>query len=326
MSVQQRGKSFEAYVQVNGSRARKSFPNHDDAALWEAQARHNLQRGLLAPTHINSDTGVSSMWSLGKALDEAFETLWDGGKNETSMISTMKLLNGWFGFRTPVSKVDTELVKGYVKQMKKQGRSGGTINRHLSCLRQGLQMAVDSRQLTELPKIHRAREEQHSVKWYKPHQEKMILDTLLEMEENYLHDMAVVSVDTGMRASELLKFDPTPVPIGNNWGLMIPDRKNGDDLLLPVTKRVLHCIERTKFTKHPRQFRRAWDIMKSKTDLHNAIWKTWRSTCCSKLVMGGMDIFKVKEWMGHRNIQTTMKYAYLAPEGLLDGVSILEGK
>jgi len=37
-----------------------------------------------------------------------------------------------------------------------------------------------------------------------------------------------------------------------------------------------------------------------------------------------MDIFKVKNWMGHRNIQTTMKYAYLAPEGLLDGINILE--
>ena len=210
--------------------------------------------------------------------------------------------------------------------MKKQGRSGGTINRHLSCLRQGLTMALDNRQLTELPKIHRAKETQHSVKWYRPEQEELLLSTLLEMDQQYLYDAAVVSLDTGMRASELLKFNPTPVPIGNKWGLMIPDRKNGDDLLLPATDRVLQAIERTQFTKHPKQFRSTWNMLRNKTGIEDALWKTWRSTCCSKLVMGGMDIFKVKNWMGHRNIQTTMKYAYLAPEGLLDGINILESK
>jgi len=324
MTVTQRGKTFQARIQVGEHRASKTFTNHGDAALWEAQAKYNLERGLLVPAHINADTGVSSAWSLGKSLDEAFEVLWDGGKNDYNMLCTIKLLNKWFGFKTPVSKVDTQLVKGYVTMMKKQGRSGGTINRHLSCLRQGLQMAVDNRQLTELPRIHRAKETQHSVKWYRPEQEKLLLCTLLDMDQQYLHDAAIVSVDTGMRASELLKFNPKPVAIGNKWGLMIPDRKNGDDLLLPATERVLEAVERTQFTKHPKQFRRQWDMLRNKTGMQDAIWKTWRSTCCSKLVMGGMDIFKVKNWMGHRNIQTTMKYAYLAPEGLLDGINILE--
>ncbi len=326
MSIQPRGKSYQAYVSVDGHKARKSFTHLADAELWEAQARHALKRGLMPPTHINSDTGVSSAWSLGRSLDEAYETLWEGTKSEDHVPSTMRCLTKWFGHKTPVSKVDTQLIKGYVQMMKKQGRSGGTINRHLSCLRQGLLMAVDNNQLSELPKIHRQKEANHSVKWYRPEQEKLLLDTLLDMGENYIHDAAVVSLDTGMRASELLKFDPTPIPIGNKWGLMIPDRKNGDDLLLPVTERVLECVERTTFDKHPKQFRKRWQKLRNRTNMQEAIWKTFRSTCCSKLVMGGMDIFKVKEWMGHRNIQTTMKYAYLAPEGLLDGLNILEGK
>lgn len=326
MSIQPRGKSYQAYVSVDGHKARKSFASRTDAELWEVQARHALKRGLLPPTHINSATGVSSAWSLGRSLDEAYETLWEGTKSEDHVPSTMRCLTKWFGHKTPVSKIDTQLIKGYVQMMKKQGRAGGTINRHLSCLRQGLLMAVDNNQLTELPKIHRQREANHTVKWYRPEQEKLLLDTLLDMGEDYIHDAAVVSLDTGMRASELLKFDPTPIPIGNKWGLMIPDRKNGDDLLLPVTDRVLECVERTTFDKHPRQFRKRWQKLRNRTNMQEAIWKTFRSTCCSKLVMGGMDIFKVKEWMGHRNIQTTMKYAYLAPEGLLDGINILEGK
>lgn len=326
MTIRQRGKSFEAYVQVNGNRKRMSFSTNEEATLWEAQARYNMQNGLLAPAGINSVGVVTACWTLGKALDEAYEQLWEGRKNEKSNESMMRLLTDWFGRKTPVNKIDAELWKDYKRYMQKRGRAGSTINRHKSCLLSALKMAKESKQLSELPVLRGGKESTPEVKWYRPHEVDLILKTFKDMGKDYLHDMAILSVDTGMRASEILKFDPTPIPIGNKWGMMIPDRKNGDPLLLPVTSRVLEVCERTEFTKHPKQFRRQWDMLRNITDRPDFIWKTFRSTCCSRLVQGGMDIFRVKEWMGHRNIQTTMKYAYLAPEGLLEGVDILEGK
>jgi hypothetical protein len=37
--------------------------------------------------------------------------------------------------------------------------------------------------------------------------------------------------------------------------------------------------------------------------------------------MAGVDLVRVKEIMGHRDIETTLRYAHLAPNHLKDGVN-----
>ena len=49
-----------------------------------------------------------------------------------------------------------------------------------------------------------------------------------------------------------------------------------------------------------------------------------RHTCASRLVQRGVPINVVKEWMGHRSIQMTMRYAHLAPANLKAAASVLE--
>ncbi len=43
---------------------------------------------------------------------------------------------------------------------------------------------------------------------------------------------------------------------------------------------------------------------------------TFRHTTCSRLVQAGFPLIVVQKWMGHATIQTTMKYAHLAPDSL----------
>jgi len=39
-----------------------------------------------------------------------------------------------------------------------------------------------------------------------------------------------------------------------------------------------------------------------------------RHTFASHLVMKGISIYKVSQWLGHRSVNTTMIYAHLAPQ------------
>ncbi|WP_279626800.1 site-specific integrase [Stappia indica] len=41
-----------------------------------------------------------------------------------------------------------------------------------------------------------------------------------------------------------------------------------------------------------------------------------RHTCASRLVQGKVDLRLVQEWMGHKTMQMTMRYAHLAPMDL----------
>ena len=40
-------------------------------------------------------------------------------------------------------------------------------------------------------------------------------------------------------------------------------------------------------------------------------WHIIRHTFATKLARAGVELFKIKEWMGHRSINTTMRYGHL---------------
>lgn len=49
-----------------------------------------------------------------------------------------------------------------------------------------------------------------------------------------------------------------------------------------------------------------------------------RHACATRLVNRGVDLYVVKEWLGHSSIQVTERYAHLAPSKLAHAASILE--
>jgi len=50
-----------------------------------------------------------------------------------------------------------------------------------------------------------------------------------------------------------------------------------------------------------------------------------RHTCASRLVNKGVDLYVVKEYLGHSSIQVTERYAHLSPDKLAHAATILDG-
>ena len=64
--------------------------------------------------------------------------------------------------------------------------------------------------------------------------------------------------------------------------------------------------------------------MRNILKLDDAPWHTLIHTTASRLVQKGVQLVVVKEIMGHKSIQTTMRYDYLQPANLVDAISVLE--
>lgn len=52
---------------------------------------------------------------------------------------------------------------------------------------------------------------------------------------------------------------------------------------------------------------------------------TLRHTCCTRLILGGVDVKRVMEWMGHNAMVTTMRYMQIKPTALEDVLHVMEG-
>lgn len=59
-------------------------------------------------------------------------------------------------------------------------------------------------------------------------------------------------------------------------------------------------------------------------DLTDVTLHTLRHTFASHLVMSGVDLPSVQKLMGHKDIKTTMRYAYLVPDHLRAAMAMLD--
>jgi integrase len=55
-------------------------------------------------------------------------------------------------------------------------------------------------------------------------------------------------------------------------------------------------------------------------------WHDLRHTFGSRLAQAGVSLTTIKELMGHKTIQVTMRYAHLAPSNMHDAVKVLDRK
>jgi integrase len=149
--------------------------------------------------------------------------------------------------------------------------------------------------------------------------------------------LVAFAIETGLRQGEQfpLRWDQVDL---ENGVLTIPMPKGGKTRHVPLSegaKQLLRSLGSfmssayvypgIRGTDHPldaRAFeRRSYEPALRKAGIQGACWHTLRHTAASRRVMAGVDLVTVKEIMGHRDIETTLRYAHLAPDHLKDGVN-----
>jgi integrase len=128
---------------------------------------------------------------------------------------------------------------------------------------------------------------------------------------------------TGLRRANLLnlKWGQVDIEHGN---LIIPaeEIKGGRDLKLPLSPEAIELLDglprRSDYVFCKEDGKPYQDIYSGfrlackKAGLEDCTIHTLRHTVGSHLVMSGVDLSTVKELLGHRDIQTTLRYAHLS--------------
>ena len=212
--------------------------------------------------------------------------------------------------------------------------SDATINRHFSFLRHVLMLAVKDGKLIQnplsglkfFPEVKRTR--------FLTSEE---LDRLrgVMIPENW--KLVAFAIETGLRRGEQFQLQWNQVDLENGV-LTLPMPKGGKTRHVPLSeeaKSILRSFDSflrsawvfpgLKDMTQPmdsRAFlRRPYEPGLRQAGITGACWHSLRQTAASRRIMAGVDLVSVKEILGHRDIQTTLRYAHLAPEHLRDAVN-----
>ena len=101
-----------------------------------------------------------------------------------------------------------------------------------------------------------------------------------------------------------------------------------------MTLRVRNILESRRagnpdkpFTIGRDQAERAWNWVRKEMGYgadSEFVLHALRHSCASRLVNAGIDLYVVKEWLGHSSIQITERYAHLNPAKFAHAVEVLE--
>lgn len=327
MSVARRGSKFQARVKEpsGGKYHRVTFETLEQAEFWEGKAKDAIAAGLPVPDC--NDTGSVTIRSL---ADRYSNYLWPNQRRkmiETDVRHAERLLPS-----DPLTLTTRDVIR-FVEKRRGEGVGETTIRINLTRVKTLLKHShkmgdIHLSTAIEWPSFRAANSR---IRYLTDDEEADLLGRLQVLDYQML---AGFMIDTGVRPSEVCTtqavvakpFEWADVSKSKDGRTLITlwKTKTNTPRTLPLTERAREALEWSREEGHVRPFD-SIDYLSFKDHVcavaHDLGFKdivvyTFRHTCASRLVQRGADIMRVKTWMGHSNIETTLGYAKLAPEDI----------
>lgn len=248
------------------------------------------------------------------------------------------------------------LQSGFVDARRAEGVDDPTIRRDLSCLSSMFREAVNRdwapfNPVRDFDKRGIKESSQH-VAWLTQPQ----LEALMKVAPYHLARMIVVAIETGMRYQELATVTYEQVILVEpaaeaqpatattlaveakpaRWAVSLTETKNDRPRIIPLTDLAHRIIIEGKGTrtfvfsygsedKPIGSVKTAWRTARRKAGIPKTFrWHDLRHHAATMWRKSKMVLDRVKELLGHQDIQTTMRYAHIDATDLVDAMSAFE--
>jgi integrase len=251
-------------------------------------------------------------------------------------LNTFKPLSRFFSGFT-LAEITPQAVSDYKRHRRSQGKKVGTVAKELELLRASLNVAMREWEWIDVNPFLRVRIEQpksQSYRWLTGDEEEALLSECPE----WVKRIVTIALNTGMRQDEILSLKWRDVDLGRQL-LTVVKAKNYHQRTIPLNQSVLEVFKATGKVRHisglvfasqagskllASNLRRAFNLSRDKSKIEHVRFHDLRHTFATRLVQRGIDLYVVKELLGHKSIKMTMRYAHHYPESLRHGVDILD--
>ena len=290
---------------------------------WERERERNREEvAALQALHATPPS-----WTLGYALERAAAVRWREGGYEDRTRSSLRDIVEFLGKDTPLAEITLSRIDALVETFHARGLRAATINRKLCSLSAILSTAHQRGGLEKMLRLPRLRTHEHRIRFLSEEEERALIAALVGM--GYREQAAAVKllIYTGMRRGELFRLDCKDIDL-QRYTLTIWQSKSRRPRTIPVAPAIRPLVAALcKLRKgvglifpYSRYWlHHAWERVR--VELGYADDPEWvlhmlRHTCASRLARRGVSLALVKEWLGHSNVKTTMRYVHFAPSDL----------
>ena len=334
MSIRKSGNKFLADFMKDGVRYRKQFDTSEEATAWESNLRLAISRGDL----IDKEEKNYKPLSLMELFDRVINRHWKDTPNEATARNHCYQIENFFGPKTLIKNITTEKLDQFVLHCKDKGNSPATIRLKLASMSKAFTFAVERNLLDKKPVFPRIKVNNERMVYFSEEEEIEILTYLEENNMNDFYDFFVWQIDTGMRPIESRHLHRRNIKVDPVLGYCahLQKTKNGEKRTIPLTRRAICSIKGHMESKdYPwahwtkDRIRRAWDKVRDALGRSNDkdfLFYVCRHTCGCRLIQRTNNLLLTKEWLGHKDIAQTLRYARLSPQSFLTGLNALEFK
>jgi len=243
----------------------------------------------------------------------------------------------FFGSCT-LAEITAEMISRYKTRRLKEKAKPATLNRELSLMKHAFNLAMkewDWCKENPCCRVKREREnnERDRVLGYGEE------DQLLKVCPPWLREIVIFALDTGAREGEILELN------GKNFDtfrrvVTILQSKTGQYKTIPLTSRVFEILKNKTKVRHlhhdlvfpsqkgtritdtnlGRSFRNA--LKKAKIDGFR--FHDLRHTFASRCAQGGVDLYLIQKYLGHKDPRMVQRYSHHPIESLRGGIEVLE--
>ena len=296
-----------------------------------------------------SQQGEAAMFfhrrTVADALDHAWRLKWKDSKGQRKKAQLMKVCKDDVGADL-LAKVDYNWLEEWVLKMRDRDNAVATIKSKVSCVLYALKLAQAKGWVKAVPTPPELEMSEGKLRYLldDPDEEKMLLDACENVYRqvviaDVMRRVIIFLIDTGARLGELVKVGEDSI---TTRGVTFLDRKAGDNLTVPLTARAREAIEwllanhywQKRVRGCRKDHKRAnsaqnwithhFALARNKAGLFDVTAHSLRHTCASRLVQAGVDIYQVRQFLGHSSVRMTERYAHLAPSSLNAAVAVLE--
>lgn len=311
-------------VRVDGARKRKTFHKHEEAVAYEEELLRQAHKKRREKSKAKGVPTMRTLYDLQLTQEDSTWTATSKPRANAELI--LNDLNWW---DVPVTKITEEELQGAWNFYRGRGNSEATVNRKKSAINVLLRLAVRRGHIPKVPEgLSRKAELGGRISYLKEHEVEQMFEAMEYLGEQQLYHFCNILLDTGARVSEALAVTPRDIYKGS---VEINTLKGGEYRRIELTEHAQkgfeHMFETNWAGVNQSRLNTFWNT-KLRPFLHREndadfVPHILRHTCCTRLILGGMDLMKVKYWMGHKSVATTQRYIHMDENAAKGGASIL---